>query len=243
MGGAENAERVRHYFETLRRDGIEAFLSQVPIDVEWHPSFDKRRKIRGSDDLREYLADAAARGETVQAELADVEILDDDNVLVMGTVRREGPGGTTVDQVAWLYSFRDGRLWRASGHGSVAEARQAARFMHTDRVALTRDGPHFGVTLHEEAGGRSILEPIGELDVETSGELRVAIEQAAQSGHVLVDLSGLTFMDSSGLRTIIEAARHARENGWRLELRPGTEAVQRVFEMTGADRLLPFEPS
>lgn len=241
MGATENAELIRRCFETLRRDGLEAFLAMLPADVEWHLYSDRGRTIGGSESLRSYLTEAAARGVVLEAEMADVEPLDADNVLVTGTVRRRSHAGTTTDQVTWLYCFRDGRLWRASGHGTADEARQAARFMHTDRVALSRNGGHFHVTLHEEPGGRTVLEPAGELDIGTVPEFRAAVEQAARSGHVLVDLSRLTFMDSSGLRALLEAARDARDAGWRLELREASEAVQRVIAMTGADRLLPFE--
>lgn len=242
MTGAENAERVRRYFETWNRKGLEAFLELLPADVEWHPYSSRPRKLWGSEELRSFWAEAEARGERVETELIDAETLDEDNVLVTGTMRRHGPSGTVVEQVAWLYSFRDGKLWRASGHPSVAEAREAARFLHTDRVRMSREGPHFAITLHQEPRGRSVVEVTGELDMGTADELSAAVREAAASGHVLIDLSRLSFMDSSGLRTLLEATRAAREDGWRLELRRGSDVVQRIVTLAGAERLLPFEP-
>jgi anti-anti-sigma factor len=58
---------------------------------------------------------------------------------------------------------------------------------------------------------------------------------------VVIDLGGLTFIDSSGLRVLLLADARARERGYELVLLPGQETVQRVFEMTGALDVLRFE--
>ncbi len=59
--------------------------------------------------------------------------------------------------------------------------------------------------------------------------------------RVVVDLGGLAFIDSSGLRVLLLADARARERGYELVLLPGQESVQRVFEMTGALDVLRFE--
>lgn len=59
--------------------------------------------------------------------------------------------------------------------------------------------------------------------------------------RVVVDLSGLAFIDSSGLRMLLLADARAREHGYELVLLAGAESVQRVFEMTGALDVLHFE--
>lgn len=83
----------------------------------------------------------------------------------------------------------------------------------------------------------------GELDlasVNRTEEHLISID-AREPRKVVVDLSGLTFMDSSGLRVLLLADARAREHGYELLLLPGRESVQRVFEMTGAHDLLHFE--
>jgi anti-anti-sigma factor len=50
----------------------------------------------------------------------------------------------------------------------------------------------------------------------------------------------LTFIDSTGLRLVLEWDSVARRDGLRLRLRPGPPAVQRVFEVTGVIERLPF---
>jgi anti-anti-sigma factor len=84
----------------------------------------------------------------------------------------------------------------------------------------------------------------GELDLASVGELeqRLAAAQAQAPRRLVVDLRRLAFIDSSGLRAIIQADAHARAQGTDLVLRPGGESIQRVFELTGALDALHFEP-
>ena len=50
---------------------------------------------------------------------------------------------------------------------------------------------------------------------------------------IVLDLGGLTFMDSSGLHLVLDARRRAGEKGHKLVVLEGPEAVQRIFELTG----------
>jgi anti-sigma B factor antagonist len=75
----------------------------------------------------------------------------------------------------------------------------------------------------------------GELDMASAPELDAALVRlAAEDGleAVVLDLSGLDFMDSSGLRTVVVAARRAAEQGVRFALVRGGEPVHRVFDIT-----------
>ncbi len=56
----------------------------------------------------------------------------------------------------------------------------------------------------------------------------------------MLDLSGLTFMDSNGVRLLIQAHARSRAETGRLTLRRGPAVVQRVMELSGVDVLLPF---
>jgi anti-sigma B factor antagonist len=83
----------------------------------------------------------------------------------------------------------------------------------------------------------------GELDLASSRQMEERFASIDQQGpsRVTIDLGGLVFMDSSGLRVLLLADARAREHGYELVLLPGPEPVQRVFEMTGALDLLRFE--
>lgn len=83
----------------------------------------------------------------------------------------------------------------------------------------------------------------GELDLSCTRQMEerfAAIDEQAPA-RVVVDLGGLEFIDSSGLRMLLLADTRAREHGYELVLRAAREPVQRVFEMTGALDVLHFE--
>jgi anti-sigma B factor antagonist len=81
----------------------------------------------------------------------------------------------------------------------------------------------------------------GELDLSTAPELERWLDRAQVDGRPLVlDLRGVSFMDSSGLRVILAADARARSSGRRLVLVAGPVGVQRVFQLTLLDRRLEF---
>jgi len=51
----------------------------------------------------------------------------------------------------------------------------------------------------------------------------------------VLDLRGLTFMDSTGLRLVIRWHTAARDQGFQFAIVPGPDVVQRVFRLTGMD--------
>jgi anti-anti-sigma factor len=86
------------------------------------------------------------------------------------------------------------------------------------------------------------LTAVGELDIASVSELETSVEDALARGtrRLVIDLSRLTFIDSSGLRSCIILYDRAVSEGWSLGLvRPSAPALT-VFEMTGADENLPF---
>ena len=87
------------------------------------------------------------------------------------------------------------------------------------------------------------MTPHGELDLATQGELRDVLTEHAARGGMTLDLSGLRFMDTSGLRLVLETAEAARRDGFRFDVLPGRESVQRLFEVAGVTDLVPFRPA
>jgi anti-anti-sigma factor len=79
----------------------------------------------------------------------------------------------------------------------------------------------------------------GSLDVPSAGHLTELLDELArEDGDVLLDLSGVTFMDSSGLRSVIQASMDLGDRG-RILLRHPSEQVSRLLEMSGAPESLP----
>lgn len=91
-----------------------------------------------------------------------------------------------------------------------------------------------------EAGGVTRLALAGEFDLAGVPQFERALREAETSGPaaVVADLTGLVFMDSSGLRALVMANDRAQRGGWRLAIVPGPSSVRRVFEVTQmAERL------
>jgi anti-sigma B factor antagonist len=97
--------------------------------------------------------------------------------------------------------------------------------------------PEFEVSVSAEAGVR-VVAVSGELDLDTMGELNDALAVENGLATTVVDLRGLTFIDSSGVSGVMAAARRARDLGGRLVCIPGPTQIQRVFELTGVDTVL-----
>ena len=89
------------------------------------------------------------------------------------------------------------------------------------------------------------LRPVGALDLATAPTLDAEIARLRDAGfrRIVVDLAKLDFMDSSGLRALLTLNAHASNDGFELGLIRGNPTVQRVFEVTGTTRLLPFTDS
>jgi anti-sigma B factor antagonist len=103
--------------------------------------------------------------------------------------------------------------------------------------------PDFSLDVREH-DGRITVAPSGELDISTVPQVERALRpEDHEVEAVTLDLSGLSFMDTSGLRLVLEEDRRARTGGHTLQLVPGAPHVQRVFELAGILDRLPFVPS
>ena len=94
----------------------------------------------------------------------------------------------------------------------------------------------------ERAGEVHTITLSGELDLSTSETAQQELErvEATDAATIVLDLSGLTFMDSTGVRLVMAANARSRGHADRLTLVRGGQAVQRVFELCGVVDLLPF---
>ena len=84
----------------------------------------------------------------------------------------------------------------------------------------------------------------GELDIVTAEGVdeELARVEETDAPEIVIDLAGLTVLDSSGVRLLLNAqARAQRFGSERLKLRRGPESVQRVLELSGVDEMLSFD--
>jgi anti-anti-sigma factor len=93
--------------------------------------------------------------------------------------------------------------------------------------------------------GQRTLLLSGEVDLVTASQLEDAVLQACTEGAnaLALDLGALTFIDSRGLRAILETQKLCAEHKAEFVLTPGPRQIQRLFEVTGLLKALPFRGS
>lgn len=93
--------------------------------------------------------------------------------------------------------------------------------------------PDDQVRVDREGSGTVVVAPQGDVDMSCSPALRTALrgEQDARPRRLIVNLSEVGYMDSSGLATLVEAMRTAKRNGTRMVLCGMNDKVRAIFEI------------
>jgi anti-sigma B factor antagonist len=90
----------------------------------------------------------------------------------------------------------------------------------------------------EDADGLAVVMPAGELDAFTAPELRSELHRLLEDAYtrrLVVDLTAVTFLDSSALGVLVGALRRLRERGGELHLVQPRPTARRIFELTALD--------
>ncbi|MEU6867705.1 STAS domain-containing protein [Streptomyces sp. NPDC046876] len=91
---------------------------------------------------------------------------------------------------------------------------------------------------------KTVVTLAGEIDLDTSSQVTEATAALPLEGHVLVlDLSGVTFMDSTGLNLLLALRARAQAEGGRLELTGVPRQALHVLELTGTRHLFALHPA
>ena len=86
--------------------------------------------------------------------------------------------------------------------------------------------------------GASIVVLKGDVDLESSPAAReVLLKSVEGAGKVLVDLSSVTYIDSSGVASLVEALQAAKRNGGRFALVAASDPTRRVLELARLDKV------
>jgi anti-anti-sigma factor len=95
-------------------------------------------------------------------------------------------------------------------------------------------------TVERDTGLRVIAE--GELDLSTAPLLEAALEaaEATDATAITLDIDAVSFIDSTGLRTLLEAQIRSQQDSRRLRLTRGTSQAQRLFALAAVEDILPF---
>ncbi|MDZ5620062.1 STAS domain-containing protein [Nocardioides bizhenqiangii] len=82
--------------------------------------------------------------------------------------------------------------------------------------------------------GSTVVRAVGEVDLSTAQDLAAAVRPCLADGEsVVLDLSGVEFIDSSGLGTLVQLLKEAARNGASLTLGGVTASTYRLLEVTG----------
>ena len=90
-----------------------------------------------------------------------------------------------------------------------------------------------------------LITPFGDIDLSQSDHLRQVIKKTIESmtQKIVVDLSHVQYMDSSGVATLIEGLQLARTSGRELVLCSLTQSVEAVIQLSKLDQIFDIFPS
>ena len=102
------------------------------------------------------------------------------------------------------------------------------------------DNQNFSITMDETAGNAVSLIVSGRVDAVNSAVLGSNLEKALGGGHIniTVNMSGVRFLSSMGIRAILKAYKTAKELGGALHITSPSEIVKNVMGMTALDEML-----
>ena len=103
---------------------------------------------------------------------------------------------------------------------------------------MTSSGDILSASIRPVGVDCAVLELVGEIDISSVQIVSSQFEQVAQEPYsaVIIDASGVTFMDSTGLHALVEGKKLIHENGTRIVLVPSRQ-VRRVLELVFPDPL------
>ena len=96
------------------------------------------------------------------------------------------------------------------------------------------------LTIHQDEtpDGIVICRPVGELDAFTVSQFRQALAELASSRRLVIDMSGIPFVDSAGLGALIGGIRRTRELGGDVAVACDRPTLVRLLKTTGFDRIV-----
>ena len=98
----------------------------------------------------------------------------------------------------------------------------------------------FAVDVQRRDDG-AIVRAHGELDVATVGTLRAALDAIEVTERLVLDLRGLSFIDSTGMHLVVALHDRAQRDEFQLVVLAPAPPVDRAFRICGLDKVLPFE--
>ena len=94
-------------------------------------------------------------------------------------------------------------------------------------------------------GDHAVIAVVGEIDVYTAPQLRDAISDLVSEGifHLVVDMGGVEFLDSTGLGVLVGGLKRVRSRGGSMRLVCTSERLLKIFRITGLAKVFPIHDS
>src|SRR5207245_11041994 len=98
------------------------------------------------------------------------------------------------------------------------------------------------VEIRQTDAGVTVLAPSGRLDVAGAPALKDAVSEAVKNGQprLVIDMEGVSFVDSSGLGSVVAALRQVRSSRGDLRLAAPSQHVRAGLELPTLQRLFPY---
>ena len=124
------------------------------------------------------------------------------------------------------------------GHGRRVGGRFAGYHPGAPPAGRRPPGGHVLDIQLDQAEGYTVCRPVGELDAFTVSQFRQALAELASNPRLLIDMSGVPFVDSAGLGALIGGIRRARELGGDVAVACNRPTLTRLLRTTGFDRIV-----
>ena len=135
-------------------------------------------------------------------------------------------------------SAESGGPFELTGGETISSSNDASRTGSVAAVGQARP-QRFAVDV-QRRNDVAIVQPRGELDCATVETLRAALDGVENAGRLVLDLRGLSFMDSTGLRLLVALHQRAQRDGFQLTLVAPAAPVDKAIQVSGLDHALPF---
>ena len=105
--------------------------------------------------------------------------------------------------------------------------------------------PQFRVELLQAEQDTAVIALEGEVDIYSAPQFKETMIQSIDEGakHIVVDLEGVTFIDSTALGVLVSGAKRVRPQNGTLDIVCHDENITRIFEITGLDRIFGIYPT
>ena len=105
--------------------------------------------------------------------------------------------------------------------------------------------PHFRVDLEKPADEMGVIVLEGEIDIYSAPQFKEVLLNGIEDGaqRVIVDLTAVSFIDSTALGVLVSGAKLVRPRNGNLDLVCTDENIIRIFEITGLDRIFGIYPT